>query len=283
VRSDDQAPVPLTVFAKAVIVACGAPYTPLLLARSGVRPPALGENLRLHPVTGVWGLFPDRATDPWGGVMQARIGRQLADLDGRGYGVRIESAAVHPVELAMLQGWGGAYDYKETLRRYRHWVPLAVLVRDRARGRVSAARWGPARYAYELGAIDQRHVREGVRHAAALLREAGATEIRSVTSRPVVWRPGAGESLDAFVARLDGVGYGANQHTYGSYHPSGTAAMGADRRRAVCDETNQVHGVPGLYVMDASCFPTPSGVNPMLTIEALAHRGARALASTFHR
>ncbi|MBX7197316.1 MAG: GMC family oxidoreductase [Sandaracinaceae bacterium] len=275
--------VALTVFAKAIVIACGAPYTPVLLARSGLSSPALGQNLRLHPVTGVWGLFPDEDAVPWGGVMQARIGRDLADLDGRGYGVRIESAAIHPTELAVLQGWGGSYDYKEVLRRARHWVPLALLVRDRSRGHVSAPRWGPTSYHYELSAIDVRHVRHGVEHAARALAAAGATEIRTATSRPVVWRPSGGEPLTRFLSRVDGHGYGANQTTYGSFHPSGTAAMGSDRRRSVCDETNQVHGVPGLYVMDASCFPTPSGVNPMVSIEAIAHRAARALASTLGR
>jgi choline dehydrogenase-like flavoprotein len=45
----------------------------------------------------------------------------------------------------------------------------------------------------------------------------------------------------------------------------------------VCDEDHEVHGVPDLYVMDGSCFPTASGVNPMLTIESLAHRAASRL------
>lgn len=275
--------VPLTVFAKAVVVACGAPYTPVLLAQSGVRSPALGQNLRLHPVTGVWGYFPDEDAEPWGGVMQARIGRDLADLDGRGYGVRIESASVHPAEIAVLGGWGGAYDFKETLRRARHWVPLAVLLRDRSRGHVRTSRWAPTTYHYALEAADVRHVRRGIEHAARALAFAGAAEIRTATSRPIVWRPGGGEPLAGFLSRVDSHGYGANQTTYGSFHPSGTAAMGSDPKRSVCDETNQVHGVPGLYVLDASCFPTPSGVNPMVTIEAIAHRGARAIAASLGR
>jgi choline dehydrogenase-like flavoprotein len=42
---------------------------------------------------------------------------------------------------------------------------------------------------------------------------------------------------------------------------------------------HQVWGVPGLYVADASTFPTSSGVNPMLTIMAMAHRAAGAIAA----
>ncbi len=273
----------LTVFARAIVVSCGALHTPRLLERSGIVMPALGRHLHLHPVTGVWGLFPNENTDPWGGVMQARIGRHLANQDGRGYGVRFESGAVHPAEFTVMQGWGGAHDFKEVLRNYRHWVPFAVLLRDHSGGRVHTPRIGPARIDYALEAVDQRHVREGVRHAAMGLREVGALEVRTVTSRPVVWRPGGGETLEQFMSRVDGIGYGANQHTYGSYHANGTARMGANPKTSVCDETNQVHGVQGLYVMDASCFPTASGVNPMITIEAIAHRAASGLANALSR
>lgn len=278
-----EAPRALTVFARAIVVSCGALYSPLLLERSGIAMPALGRNLHLHPVTGIWGLFPNEHTDPWGGVMQARIGRHLSNLDGRGYGVRFESGAVHPAEFSVMQGWGGAHDYKEVLRQYRHWVPFAVLLRDRSAGRVHAPRIGPMRIDYALEGVDQRHIREGIRHAAMGLREVGATEIRTSTSRPVVWRTGGGETLDQFMLRVDSTGYGANQHTYGSYHPNGTARMGANPKTSVCDETNQVHGVPGLYVMDGSCFPTASGVNPMISIEAIAHRAASGLANALGR
>jgi choline dehydrogenase-like flavoprotein len=45
----------------------------------------------------------------------------------------------------------------------------------------------------------------------------------------------------------------------------------------VCDERGAVRGVPGLYVADASLFPASSGVNPMLTIMALAHMVAQSI------
>ena len=58
-----------------------------------------------------------------------------------------------------------------------------------------------------------------------------------------------------------------------------TARMGG-RRDAVADPEGRVRGVRGLYVADASGFPSASGVNPMLTVMALARRNAvRILAS----
>jgi len=46
--------------------------------------------------------------------------------------------------------------------------------------------------------------------------------------------------------------------------------IGADAQNAVCDERGAVRGIAGLYVADASLFPASSGVNPMVTIMALA-------------
>ncbi len=57
-------------------------------------------------------------------------------------------------------------------------------------------------------------------------------------------------------------------------HLMGTAGLGADPLRAVCDGTGAVHDAADLYVADASLFPGPVGVNPMLTIMALATRVA---------
>ena len=53
-------------------------------------------------------------------------------------------------------------------------------------------------------------------------------------------------------------------------HLFGTACAGNDPRRSVVDENLAVHGVHGLFVMDASVFPTNLGVNPQHSIMALA-------------
>lgn len=58
----------------------------------------------------------------------------------------------------------------------------------------------------------------------------------------------------------------------------GTAAMGGDATRHVCDPLGRVRNTAGLYVADASLFPSPVAVNPMETIMALSSRCAAAAA-----
>ena len=50
--------------------------------------------------------------------------------------------------------------------------------------------------------------------------------------------------------------------------------MGTSEKNSVVDSTNQVHGVPNLFVVDGSSFTTGAGVNPTSTIMALALRAA---------
>lgn len=53
-------------------------------------------------------------------------------------------------------------------------------------------------------------------------------------------------------------------------HILGGCPMGSDAEEGVIDIKCQVHGYPGLYVVDGSVVPANPGVNPSLTITAMA-------------
>ncbi|MGH7896998.1 MAG: GMC family oxidoreductase, partial [Candidatus Binatia bacterium] len=57
-------------------------------------------------------------------------------------------------------------------------------------------------------------------------------------------------------------------------HQMGTMRMGDDEATSVVNASQAFHGIPNLYVADASVFPTSGGYNPTLTIQALAWRAA---------
>jgi choline dehydrogenase-like flavoprotein len=60
----------------------------------------------------------------------------------------------------------------------------------------------------------------------------------------------------------------------------GMVAVGRDPETSVANPIGELHDTPGVWIGDASAFPTASGVNPMVTIMALAHRTAAAIAAS---
>jgi choline dehydrogenase-like flavoprotein len=94
-------------------------------------------------------------------------------------------------------------------------------------------------------------------------------------SSPLVWdRAIDGASIDKFCRRIEGAPTSPNRLPLFSAHQMGTCRIGVDPARAVCDAKGEVYGLKGAYVVDASLFPLSSGVNPMITIMALARHVA---------
>ncbi|MEO8207577.1 MAG: GMC oxidoreductase, partial [Chloroflexota bacterium] len=65
-------------------------------------------------------------------------------------------------------------------------------------------------------------------------------------------------------------------------HQMGTVRMGAAAGDHAADPRGRVRGttgrvIPGLYVADTSTFPTGVGVNPMITVMAMARRVSRTV------
>jgi choline dehydrogenase-like flavoprotein len=275
VRGEDGETRRLTVRADRVIVAAGAVYTPAILARSGLRNKRIGRGLKLHPATAVLGVFPDRV-DPWSGTLQTRYSDEFADQDG-GYGTKFETAPAHFALAASAFGWGSARDSKEDIGRLGYTSLVGILLRDRDPGRVVVGRDGHPRVHYELSGFDAAHVRTGVRAAAQLLAVMGATEVFSLQTPPARAQPGAAGWLDRFMASVDRIGYRYCRMSYITFHQMASAAMGADPRRSVVGPDGATHEIANLYVTDGSAFPTSSGVNPMLTIMAIADYVARGM------
>ena len=258
----------LRVRAKAVVVAGGSLHSPALLLRSGLSNPNIGRHLHLHPCTGVWGRFSE-PVNPWGGVMQAVYSDEYANQDGRGYGVKLETAPVHPSVLLVATAWESGEQHKSLMAQYPHLTPIGLLTRDIGSGRVSLDRAGQPVVDYKVSPFDWAHIRPAIEGAAKILAAAGAEEVFSTQSRYVNWLP-ASQPLEGFLRRVDAADYGPLQMGFLSYHQMGSCRMGDSPRRSVVNPQNESHEVRGLFVTDASTFPSASGVNPMLTIMAIA-------------
>jgi long-chain-alcohol oxidase len=270
----------LTVRSRAVVAACGALHTPALLKRSGLKNPNVGRNLRLHPATAVWGLY-DEELRPWEGTMQALYSDQNRDLDG-GYGVKYETAAGHPHLSVPFLPWRSARSHHELMQAISHTVAFGVLLRDRDGGEVRIDRDGEPVARYAISPYDIGHLRTGIEGAAQMHEAAGAQRIFSSHSDWVSYDPGAAGargSRERFMRDADACGYSAGRVQLGSFHIMGSARMGGSPATSACDPTAQTWDVRDLYVLDGSAFPTASGVNPQISIQAIAHMAARGLAA----
>jgi len=250
------------VRAKAVVVAGGAIHSPALLLRSGITLPALGQHLALHPATAVLADM-DEDVRPWTGTVQAHYSDQFADLDD-GYGFKFETVPVHPAFQALAAPWESAAQYRERMARLPHTALVGILLRDRFGGRVTVDRDSVAVVDYRVSRYDARHLRRAIAAAAELLEAAGAREI---------WVP-----RKNWLRRVDSAGWGPNQLLLVTFHQMASCRMGGDARTSVVDAEHRVWGIRGLYIADASVFPTSSGVNPMLTVMGIAHRAAGVIA-----
>ena len=237
-------------------------------AALGLRSPSgeLGRNLRIHP--GVLGRSALRR----GG---ARLGGRDAELRRRRVG-GARAAARGDVHAARVRRPVAARAPASSIRSACWRTPASPRPGSTCptapRGGSGSARDGSLRITYRLHREDADRLVFGIARAAELFYAAGATRglpadrrdsdaparRGSPSSRP---RPRRGARL-----RLE------------AFHPIGTARMDADPRRGVTGTDGAVHGAEALYVADGSLLPSSIGVNPMMTIIAMASRVARQAA-----
>jgi choline dehydrogenase-like flavoprotein len=122
---------------------------------------------------------------------------------------------------------------------------------------------------------------------AQLARAGGAREIVAVGMPLLRHRvdPPLGEALRffEFVRALAAMNFSAHRGTIASAHQMGTLRMGADPATHPADPRGRLRRdsrgsiIPGVYVADTSTFPTAIGVNPMITVMAMARRVSRTI------
>lgn len=258
------------VEADLVVVCAGALRTPGILARSGIRSAVLGKRLFLHPVAASRAEF-DRPIEPWIGPMQSVYSDAFNYRSGN-YGVKIEVAPTHPGLAALALPWVSRAEHARLMETARNVATMFALARDRDPGSVDLD--DEAYIRYRLSPYDGENLLAGLVGLFDLAFAAGAVRVTTLHAKPIaveraLWTPSYRE---AFAERLRDIGLAPNRQTLFSAHLMGTAAMGVVPQRSVVDPTGRVWGYQNLLVADGSVFPQSSGVNPMLTIMAMASR-----------
>jgi len=258
----------LTVRAGAVVLAAGALHTPLLLMENGLAPRGgpVGRGLRIHPAVGVTAAFDEEILG-WHGTLQPFF----VDDYRESHGLMFEVTSPTPTLSARgLREVGEKA--KARIAEYPRLASVGLFVADSSSGRVRRLPGGRPLLSYRLNPHDVQRLVFGIGVAARVFFAAGA---RSVY-------PGlAGlPSLDdpSQLGRLEEQRFGARSLSAVGFHPMSTLRMGRDATQCGVGPNGESTTLPHLWVADASVLPDCPGVNPQLTIMAVATQIAWGIA-----
>jgi choline dehydrogenase-like flavoprotein len=252
---------------RGVIVAASAVQSPCILRRSGLGPREhVGAHFRLHPATAVAGVYRDPVR-LWEGATQSY---EIDEFRREGFKMEVASL---PVELAGVRMPGMGEAFQRSMSDYPNMAVWGVQVLAEAEGRVSPAR-GRTSIEFTPGRADMDRFRRGAKRLAEMHFAAGAVRVfPGVHGGPEVL------TSPAELEKLDTLSLDPRDWSMMSAHLFSTCRMGVDERAGVVGFDGAVHGVRGVWVLDASALPTNLGVNPQHTIMAMAMLLTERLAS----
>ena len=256
----------LRVRADAVVVAGGALLTPLLLRRSGVcaRSGWLGKNLSIHPASKVMALFSETID------MSRGIPQSLAIDTYAREGLMLEGASVPLDVAAIATPWVGRR-FMELMDRYPNLATFGFMLQDRSRGEVLSGPGGAPVLRYDMNPEDIAQMQRGYAILSEIFLRAGAERVLPMLA-------GCDEIRgEADLEKLRRMKLSAGDFEVTAYHPLGTCRMGSDPSRSCVGPDGEAHDTEGLFVADGSAIPSSLGVNPQLTIMALALRTAEVV------
>ncbi|OAD06970.1 hypothetical protein MUCCIDRAFT_138449 [Mucor lusitanicus CBS 277.49] len=279
---------PVFIRAKKVIVACGALRTPGLLKASGLSNGNIGKHLRLQPIMFGFGFF-DEAMRQMDGPLISRVCNASDDCHGDQYGAKIEEGLMLPGGLASKVPWYGAAKHKELMLRHKSVASFVNVVRDK--DSVGVVTFDPASatpvYEYALSKHDAKSLTICIQRNMRILAAAGARELYTSQANVEGFAFNDDEASSAdnprFNRWLDKVGkagISAVSTPLVSVHQLGSCRMGTTPKSSVVQPTGETWECKNIYIADGSVFPTAVGVNPMVTIEAIALHVSRHVVST---
>ena len=263
------APGEYRVRARAIVISAGAVNTPALLLRSRlpVGLPALGRYFTAHPALILVGQHPAPITNFWGHP-KSYYCDHFAESDG----FLLETCMYFPFVTAKnLAGFGA--DHSRLMSAMDRMQMILVLALDPAiaDNRVTIDREGEPVVHYRLTGELRRSLVASMRASARVFFAAGAERVHAPASRQFFIEAAEADRIDELIA-MDGLKDG--RISISSAHLMGGCRMGASTAASVTNAWGEVHGVPWLFVADASLFPRCSEINPYVTIMALADRVA---------
>ncbi len=266
----------LRVTADRVILAAGAVQTPLLLQKSGLGNSSgqVGRNFACHPSMFVLARFPE-PVHPWKGALLGTYVDEFMDPDKGGF--ILEGGGLGASEMALLNEPGTGKPFMHYMEDMKHYSGIVTLIHDHSVGEIS---WQEEtkQVDYRIAEADFPTMQQSIKASARLQFAAGADKVFVPSYQPLEIN-----SVDEIDPVVDGLVNEPNSLRLVSYHPQGSCRMGPDPASSVVNVRGESHDVAGLYVADASLFPTSTIVNPQVTVYALAHWVADGMLADMNR
>ncbi len=216
--------------------------------------PRLGRGLSIHPALGVAGSFAEPVF-AWRGVLQSAGIEELHERDG----ILIEATSTPP-GMGAIAYPGAGEELVAALAGAEHTASLGAMIADGPSGRVLGSRRPVV--LYRLSTADGARLRRALAAVARVLLAAGAERVELGGGLAPATST---DRLDELVAAAD-----VRRLRLAAFHPTGTAGAGADRARHPVGPTGALRGVDGVWVADGSILPSCPGVNPQVSIMAMA-------------
>ncbi len=263
----------LRVRAPTVIVACNAVATAQLLSRSGIGNEHVGQHLILQPQLPIVARFRE-TVNAFRGIPQVWAVTEFERHDHPEHGLwgyRIEAIMGTPGIVSTLMPYVGRQS-EEMMRRYHRIAASLLLVPDAPSGSVRHGEHGRPVISYTHTDEHKARLRAAARSAAQIYLAAGAVEVMVPCVPPVRIRS------ERDLHHLDGIDLRPASAPLLSAHQQGTARMSASAADGAIDPDGQVWGTRGVYVMDASIFPSSASSHTMTPIITMARYLATKLA-----
>lgn len=260
------------VKAKAFVVCAGAIHTPALLLRSRlpVKLPLLGRFFSCHPALILAGQH-DRPITNYYGHPKSYYTDHFAE-SGR---FILETCTYYPLSTAKsLIGFGA--DHSAMMSHLDRLQMIIALAFDESlhRNRITIDKRGEPVIDYRVSEQVLRSLFEAQKVSAKILFAGGARRVHAPAGVKFFIEAEEQDRLDELI-RWQQMKPG--KISMASAHPMGGCRMGNDASDSVTDAQGRVHGLPWLFVADASLFPRCAEVNPYITIMALADRVAESI------
>jgi choline dehydrogenase-like flavoprotein len=228
---------------KKVILSGGAFGTSALLLKSGFKKqlPSIGRYFASHPQFMFFGLY-DEVINAHKGMFQSVASK---DPRFRKRGFKLENVFAGTASIAMLYTGFGP-DHLDYMKHYDKMTCAEVAVRDENAGEIMVDKKGKLVVKKEMTEQDNSRMNDGVSVLKEIL---AASDAKRVIESPI----------------------------YFGLHLMGGARMGTDPVTSAVDPDFRLKDHKNIYVCDSSVFPNAPGINPALTIMALAHKLSQEL------